>query len=212
MLVLLLLIPLTSALVAPRIIPWKTSRLSAEFSPSAFWSKPVEYVDLVSSSQLSDAENAVELPLFLLGGAFYPQGVSYLNVFEMKYRTMMFDISKKDDTFGYIHSDNGKIASVGTLCKVKDRQLLDDGRQFISFEGVSRFRVRRILKTLPYILAEVELGLEDDTPIDSDEAIKLEQDAYDSLKYYMRLMKTHANTKVITIISFIILFIRCKRY
>jgi Lon protease-like protein len=53
----------------------------------------------------------------------------------MKYRTMMFDIAQKDDVFGYIHSEGGKIASVGTLCKVVDRQLLDDGRQYIALEG-----------------------------------------------------------------------------
>jgi Lon protease-like protein len=139
----------------------------------------------------------VEIPLFVLGGAFYPQGVSYLNVFEMKYRTMMFDIGKGDDTFGYIHSENGQIAAMGTLCKVTNRELLEDGRQLIAFEGVSRFRVRRIIKTLPYIVAEVEPNIEDKIPSDMKEAIKLEQDAYDALKYYMRLMKTHSNTKVL---------------
>ena len=85
---------------------------------------------------------------------------------------------------------------MGTLCKVTDRQLLEDGRQFIAFEGVSRFRVRRIVKTLPYILAEVEPNLEDDLPADPAAAVKLELDAYDALKYYMRLMKTNKNTEV----------------
>jgi Lon protease-like protein len=69
-----------------------------------------------------------EIPLFLLGGAFFPQGNTYLHVFEMKYRTMMFDLSQSDDIFGYIHSDGGQIASIGTLCKITQRQLLDDGR------------------------------------------------------------------------------------
>lgn len=156
----------------------------------------MEFVDLVSSSSLPESSTAVSLPLFILGGAFYPQGISYLNVFEMKYRTMMFDISRGDDTFGYIYSDAGRIASVGTLCKVTNRQLLEDGRQFIAFEGVSRFKVRRILKTLPYVVAEVEPNLEDELPMDPQEAVKLELDAYDSLKYYMRLMKSHPNTKV----------------
>ena len=60
----------------------------------------MEYVDLTGGG-LEESPTARNLPLFILGGAFYPQGTSYLNVFEMKYRTMMFDIAKSDDTFGY---------------------------------------------------------------------------------------------------------------
>ena len=61
----------------------------------------------------------------------------------------MFDISQSEDYFGYIHTEGGQIASIGTLCKVTNRQLLDDGRQFIELEGVGRFRVRKIVRTLP---------------------------------------------------------------
>lgn len=40
-------------------------------------------------------------------------------------------------SLSYIHTNpsTGQIAKVGTLCKVTDRQLLDDGRQFIALEG-----------------------------------------------------------------------------
>ena len=116
-----------------------------------FWRENIQYVDLTSSI-IPPTENARELPLFLLGNAFYPEGNTYLHVFEMKYRTMMFDVSQKDDIFGYIHSEGGQIASVGTLCKITNKQLLDDGRQFIELEGIGRFRVRKIVKTLPVII------------------------------------------------------------
>lgn len=140
---------------------------SSQPQSKTLWSERVQYVD-ISATQLDESPTARPLPLFLLNGAFYPQGETYLNVFEMKYRTMMFDCANSDDMFGYIHTDGrtGAIASVGTICKITDRQLLEDGRQYIAVEGVGRFKVRKILKTLPYILAEVEPGLNDDVPSD----------------------------------------------
>ena len=122
----------------------------------------------------------------------------------MKYRTMMFDCSNSDDMFGYIHTNpqTGEIGSIGTMCKITDRELLEDGRQYIAVEGVTRFRVRKILKTLPYVLAEVEPYIQDDAPKNSEEEInaaKLEREVYDCLKYYMRLMKLYAPNKNMTV-------------
>lgn len=116
----------------------------------------------------------------------------------MKYRTMMFDVASSDDTFGYIYSNTatGQIASVGTLCKIVDRQLLEDGRQYIAVEGVGRFRVTKIVKTLPYILAEVA-NVEDE-PVDEAAADQLEKEVYSALKYYMRLMRSYgANSNMV---------------
>lgn len=162
----------------------------------SLWSERVEYVDLSASVAQEPSPTSRSLPLFLLGAAFYPQGVTYLNVFEMKYRTMMFDCANSDDMFGYIHTDNnGRIACVGTLCKIVDRQLLEDGRQFITVEGVRRFRVNKILKTLPYVLAEVETFENDDEPEDDGAVAKLEGEVYDALKYYVRLMKSYEPNK-----------------
>ena len=171
-------------------------------SEDDLWMDRVQYVDL--NAQVEPSPTARPLPLFLLGVAFYPQGVTFLNVFEMKYRTMMFDCSNSDDMFGYIHTNpqTGDIASIGTMCKITDRELLEDGRQYIALEGVSRFRVRKILKTLPYVLAEVEPYIQDDAPKDSQEEIsanKLEREVYDCLKYYMRLMKLYAPNKNMTV-------------
>jgi Lon protease-like protein len=113
---------------------------------------------------------------------------------------MMFDIANADDVFGYIHTDsNGRIASVGTMCKITERQLLEDGRQFISLEGISRFRVRKIVKTLPYVLAEVEPDLQDTIPENEAAAAKLEFEVYDALKHYMRLMKCYEPNKTLVI-------------
>ena len=165
----------------------------------SLWQDKVNYIDL-SASNLEESPTARTLPLFLLGSAFYPQGETYLNVFEMKYRTMMFDCAKADDMFGYIHTNSrtGQIASIGTMCKITDRQLLPDGRQYISVEGVGRFKVRKILKTLPYVSAEIDTNVMDDLSKDAAaeaSLVKLESEVYDSLKYYMRLMKTYEPNK-----------------
>ena len=71
--------------------------------------------------------------------------------------------------------------------------------QYISFEGVGRFRVRKILKTLPYILAEVEPNIQDE-PVESvDEAVELEREVYNALKFYIRLMQSYDPNKDLTI-------------
>ncbi|KAJ1385505.1 PUA-like domain-containing protein [Ochromonadaceae sp. CCMP2298] len=159
------------------------------WEPDSLFNERLEYVDLSNASPPSDTSRT--LPLFLLDSPFFPQGSTALNVFEMKYRTMMFDISKADEIFGYIHSNSktGEIASVGTMCKVVERQLREDGQQSIYLEGVGRFRVNKILKTLPYILAEVEPFLTD-AAAEEAEAAKVEKEVFCSLKYYMRLLKS----------------------
>jgi Lon protease-like protein len=137
--------------------------------------------------------------IYNLGGAFYPAGRKALMVFEMKYRTMMFDCAKADDTFGYIHTDEyGRIGSIGTMCKITDRHLSEDGRQEIAFQGTQRFRVTKILKTLPYVLAEIET-VEDGAIDDDIAATKLELEVYDALKYYMRLMRSYTPNKTLVV-------------
>lgn len=51
---------------------------------TALFLENVEYFDMTSPTPGSP--NARSLPLFLLDHAFYPQGYTFLNVFEMKYR------------------------------------------------------------------------------------------------------------------------------
>ena len=114
---------------------------------------------------------------------------------------MMFDIANADDSFGYVHTDqSGRIGSIGTLCKVVDRVLQPDGQQYIFLEGISRFRVTKILKTLPYVLAEIEPELADLVP-DETAARKLESEVYSALKYYMRLIRSYDNTNKGLVIS-----------
>jgi Lon protease-like protein len=85
------------------------------------------------------------------------------------------------------------------MCKVVERQLREDGQQSIYLEGVGRFRVNKILKTLPYILAEVEPFLMD-AAAEEAEAAKVEKEVFCSLKYYLRLLRSYDknSTMVVT--------------
>lgn len=165
---------------------------------SSLFNDNVQFVGLNSVSEETSSKTR-ELPLFCLGQPFFPEGITYLNVFEMKYRNMMFDIAKSDDCLGYIQVDEKLgIALVGSLCKVVERELMEDGRQLITLEGVERFRVRKIIKTLPYIVAEIEL-LEDDKSADVKKAIDLENEVYSYLKYYIRLFRMSGPNKGVVI-------------
>ena len=180
----------------------RTRLHSTPTDESSLWKDRVEFVDL-SSAPLEPSSTARPLPLFLLGGAFFPEGVTVLNVFEMKYRTMMFDCANADDMFGYFYTDgSGRIGLVGTLCKIVDRRLLEDGRQIIQIEGVGRCKIRRILKTLPYVQAEVEPLVVDDAPSGGEAAAtKLEIEVWDAVKYYMRLMRSYEPNKDMVVTS-----------
>ena len=161
---------------------------------STVFNEKVRFVELSSVPEETDATTR-ELPLFLLSNPFFPEGITNLNIFEMKYRTMMFDISQKDDMLGYIQIESsGQIAQVGTLCKVVERYLLEDGRQIITLEGRDRFKVRRILKTLPYVTAEVNL-IDDDLTSNSELSKTLEREVYDYLKYYVRITRAISQNK-----------------
>ena len=174
---------------------------SSENSDNSLWRDRVQYVDVGSlniEDNCNEQTNTRELPLFLLGAAFFPSGKTALNVFEMKYRTMMFDISQIDDCFGYIHTEGGRIASVGTLCKVVNRELLEDGRQLIELEGKERFFLKGIKKTLPYMIGEVVSGLTDDQVEEEIKAQELEKDVWRYVKYYLRLMRAYEpNAKMV---------------
>jgi Lon protease-like protein len=80
-----------------------------------------------------------------------------------------------------------------------ERQLLDDGRQFVALEGISRFRIKRIIQTLPYVVADVQLDVQDD-PEESVEVCRtLEYGVYCALRSYMYLMRRATEGSKLTI-------------
>lgn len=90
------------------------------------------------------------------------------------------------------------LSSAGTLVKVTKRKLLENGWQAILTEGVSKFRVRKILSTLPYCKAEVEPCVIDEIPSDETAARNVELNAYNALKYYTRLVSTISKPRYVS--------------
>ncbi len=114
----------------------------------------------------------------------------------------MFHISQKDDQFGIILSNpvTGQLANIGTVCKIIDRKLNEDGTQYISVQGIQRFELIEIEKTSPYITALVHLNVSDEEVPTSDEmrCRNIELDIYSSLKLHQRLVRkiTKANVSL----------------
>lgn len=80
----------------------------------------------------------------------------WLNIFEMRHRQLIHDVG--DGYFGFSHfsQNNRKLSLVGTLARVKDRKLMNDGRTFVIIEGVKRFYITDFISEKPYIKARVQ--------------------------------------------------------
>ena len=100
-------------------------------SSSPLWKETIEFVatnepNVNSSTEASPIPPVATrpLPLFVLDNCFYPEGETWLHVFEPRYRAMMRDIAADDECFGYVFADGaGRLASTGTLCQVIFRQV-----------------------------------------------------------------------------------------
>ena len=77
---------------------------------------------------------------------------------------MINDAFGGDKEFGIVCSNptGGKLAEVGTLLRIADRKLKDDGRQAISTVSRQRFRILEVVKEEPYLICDVQYPLIDD--------------------------------------------------
>lgn len=112
------------------------------------------------SSLPSQASDAVELPLFPLPLVLFPGAILPLQIFEFRYRIMMHTLLQTDLRFGVVFSDSGSVAGVGCVGEVVKHERLVDDRFFLICKGQERFRVSKIVRTKPYLVAEV-VWLED---------------------------------------------------
>ena len=111
-----------------------------------------------------------EIPLFLLNVTLFPGMTLPLHIFEQRYRTMMKDIMEGNKEFGVVLIKSGNEVGepaipypVGTIALVETTETLCDGRMNISTIGKERFRINSIIKTIPYLVADVEVLSEDQT-------------------------------------------------
>jgi len=131
----------------------------------------------------------VENPLFVGSREF-------LYIYEFKYRQLFSDSDKNGGMVGRCYVDvDGNIGSIGSLCSIVERRRLEDGKGFFIIQANSRFKIKRILKREPYLLAEVILDYEDDVHNYVDENIceRLCIDVYKLLKTYLRIARLQIN-------------------
>ncbi|KAJ0087376.1 hypothetical protein Patl1_09220 [Pistacia atlantica] len=102
------------------------------------------------------SDDVVELPLFPLPLVLFPGAILPLQIFEFRYRIMMHTLLQTDLRFGVIYSDavsgTTEVGCVGEI--VKHERLVDD-RFFLICKGQERFRITGIVRTKPYLVAEV---------------------------------------------------------
>ncbi|XP_022772144.1 uncharacterized protein LOC111314795 [Durio zibethinus] len=124
-------------------------------------------------------DDVVELPVFPLPLVHFPGAVLPLQIFEFRYRIMMHTLLHTDLRFGVIYSDAvSGTADVGCVGEIVKHERLVDDRFFLICKGQERFRITNIVRTKPYLVAEVN-WLEDRPSGDEDlEGLANEVESY----------------------------------
>ncbi|KAL6207484.1 hypothetical protein ACLB2K_018442 [Fragaria x ananassa] len=129
----------------------------------------------------SKSDDVVELPLFPLPLVLFPGAILPLQIFEFRYRMMTHSLLQTDLRFGVIYSDAvSGTADVGCVGEVVKHERLVDDRFFLICKGQERFRVTDLVRTKPYLVAEVK-WLEDRPSGDGEEdldAMSTEVESY----------------------------------
>ncbi|KAL3505340.1 hypothetical protein ACH5RR_035181 [Cinchona calisaya] len=115
------------------------------------------------------SDDVVELPLFPLPLVLFPGAILPLQIFEFRYRMMMHTLLQTDLRFGVIYTDAATgTADVGCVGEIVKHERLVDDRFFFICKGQERFRVTKLVRTKPYLVAEVT-WLEDRPSANGDE-------------------------------------------
>ncbi|KAL3340888.1 hypothetical protein AABB24_029174 [Solanum stoloniferum] len=102
------------------------------------------------------SDDVVELPLFPLPLVLFPGAILPLQIFEFRYRIMMHTLLQTDLRFGVIYTDSATgTADVGCVGEVVKHERLVDDRFFLICKGQERFRVNKLVRSKPYLVAEV---------------------------------------------------------
>lgn len=103
-----------------------------------------------------NSDDVVELPLFPLPLVLFPGAILPLQIFEFRYRIMMHTLLHTDLRFGVIYTDAvSGTTDVGCVGEVIKHERLVDDRFFLICKGQERFRVNNVVRTKPYLVAQV---------------------------------------------------------
>lgn len=112
---------------------------------------------------MDDTSEVVELPLFPLNTVLFPGQRLPLHIFEPRYQQMIRHCLAEELPFGVVLIRKGNEAGdeaaepypVGTVAHIVESTELPDGTMEIVAMGTDRFRIRRLLRDLPYLRGEV---------------------------------------------------------
>jgi len=153
-------------------------------------------IPVAGSSEQFLQSSYLEIPLLPFETPLFPGSREFLFIYEMRFRSLFQHVAKsKSGLLGrcFVSDDDGRIASIASICKVNENKQLDDGKGFYIIEATERVRIVKILRTEPYLTALVEtrFGDEEDALEDVDLHVQeqLCEEVYSNLKAYLRLAK-----------------------
>jgi Lon protease-like protein len=140
-----------------------------------------------TASEEAHADRPIELPIFPLPLVLFPGAILPLQIFEFRYRIMMHTLLQTDLRFGVVYTDKGTgIAVVGCVGEVIKHERLVDDRFFMICKGQERFRVLSMVRTKPYLVAQVE-WLEDKPSQEAEDVETLATEVETYMKDVIRI-------------------------
>lgn len=119
----------------------------------------------------SNDVSLINIPIWLDESPLLPFSKEFLFIYEMRFRSLFNDAEKHGHKLGWAYqTEDGKIAEIGTLCNIIEKKKLENGKGFYVVQGCSRFRVRQILSTEPYLSAQVEI-IHDDSDTQQQQVV-----------------------------------------
>jgi len=107
-------------------------------------------------------------PIFSLSNfVMFPKTAYSFNVFEPRYKEMVFDILETNKLFCINLKKDGsesEIYNIGTLCYILESKKLDNGSYTLIASGIKKIKINNIDKTNSYDVAKLDL-IEDDNRV-----------------------------------------------
>lgn len=166
--------------------------LGAIGSEGELYFHPTKQAKLSPSSILGKNRN--NLPIFPQQNILLPGSSEWIHVFEMRNRQLLNDVG--DGVFGFSFTSQAlqKLALVGTLARIKQRKILEDGRTFVQIEGIDRFYIQEVVNEKPYIKSRVQ-EYHDFSETTDYVLDMMEAQIFDEVRFNMKLMKILFPTK-----------------
>eukprot|EP01038_Epipyxis_sp_PR26KG_P005428 gene5428-7518_t len=125
----------------------------------------VEYYDELINYSKDPSKSYTEVALMPFSTPFFASAKEFMYIYEMRFRELMYDVEKEENILGRCFVLDGKIGSIGSLCKVVESKRLEDGRGFFVISAYDRCKIVHIIQSSPYLRAIVELDYHDIKPL-----------------------------------------------